>query len=402
MSSSAIDGIAPFRGMRRVLAALVAALIAAPLAWLAVAPSASADEAITVDKVTVTSAKAEAWTMVGIAAEWHATSPAAGQSFTVSLGKGLRWPAGLNFPLLNQEDTAVTVGECIVPNGSEVMTCTFNDAVEQWSKVTGSLQATAQITDALIGASSSTVVVADVTANVIPGDSDGDGACDVDCGPVVPQPVSKTIFKAGWLSAVNADGTFTWAWDINVHGSTEYTISDPGVTLRYVECTDSTWANRTLVTPTTNEDGSWTWSVDSTDTVCRARLSSSGSQDTASNAAVVNGTSFSATAQAKAVGSGSLIGEPQTTPEPTPSTDAPAPSDTPSAPESQSAAPSESASATVTIEVAPPSSATVSASATASTGSPLARTGAAGTAALVAVVLLAGAGAGLLIIRRRA
>ncbi|MDO4242523.1 MAG: LPXTG cell wall anchor domain-containing protein [Actinomyces sp.] len=185
-------------------------------------------------------------------------------------------------------------------------------------------------------------------------------------------------------------------------GSTEYTVTDPGTTLSSVRCTDTDWSEGRPVQPSLDANtGALTWTVDSTDTVCRVRLTSTSTTGTAQNVATVNGVDHTATAQATALGSGQVTGAAN----PTPSATASSPSTTD--------VPTDTATdtATDTTSNAAPSASqpqlTVTAGGSTTTTTPrnpqLARTGlAAGSVALVAIVLTAAGGAGLYIVRRRA
>lgn len=385
--------------LRRALVVLVAGFAAMTLGWAGPGAVAQAEEVFTVDSVVVRSVKAEAWSSLEIDATWLASAPREGQSFTIALGDGLRWPAALNFPLVDEQDPSVSVGDCVVGEGASRMVCTLNAAVEQWSSATGSLTATAQMTDALVGATSSSMVVAGRSVTVVPGDADGDGACDAGCGGVLPQQANPSTYKVGWLAEVAPNGTYSWTWDVNVHGSTQYTVLDEGVVLEDVQCTTSDWSAALPVTPdVAAETGAVSWEVDSPDAVCRARFSSSGLNTSVTNTATVNGVAYTAAAEAWSLGSGSVTGTiPQT---PTPSEQA---AQTPSAPveTGENTLPGQPLPSTeVTVTVVAPA---VPTEGSVTTGtSPLARTGSiAGMAAMVGIVILAAGVATLLIVRRR-
>lgn len=393
------DRTQPRRALRGIVAALAAGLLALPLGLSGVVAPARAEDGIEIDSVVVRSEKAEAWSTIAMEAQWHADSPAADQTFTISLGDGLRWPAALNFPLLDKDAPTVSVGDCVVSSGSAVMTCTLNSLVEQWDSVTGTLSATAQITDELIGLSESTIVVGGAPVTVVPGDANGDGICDAGCDGVSPQPASPSTYKMGWLSAVGADGSYTWSWDVNVHGSTEYSVLDEGATLNDVRCTDSNWSESWGVTPETDTAGALTWKVDSAETVCRLRFTSTSRQSTVSNSATVNGTVYEASAEAWELGSGEVAGT--AAPSPEPSATSTETSTTSSTAQKTADSAGTGVAPSVPVTVVGPASPT--ADAPAGGGSPLARTGGlAGMAALVGVVVLAAGGAGLFIVRRRA
>lgn len=384
--------------LRRALAAFVAGLAAMTLGWVGPGAVAQAEEGITVSSVTVRSVKAEVWSTLEIDVAWLATAPSAGQSFTISLGDGLRWPAALNFPLVDEQDPAVSVGDCVVGEGAIRMVCTLNASVEQWSSATGRLTATAQITEALVGARSSSVVVAGRSVTVVPGDADGDGTCDANCEGVLPQHADPTTYKVGWLADVASNGTYSWGWDVNVHGKSKYEVIDEGVVLDDVLCTTSDWSAAWPVTPEVDAaTGTVKWEVDSPDAVCRARFSSSGLTPSASNTATVNGVAYTAVAEAWSLGSGSVTGTASQTSAPTQTTQAPrTPVETAKTTVPGQPLPSTEVTVTVVAPAAPTEGSVTSGT------SPLARTGSiAGMAAMVGIVILAAGGAALLIVRRR-
>ena len=341
---------------RRVVGVLAATGLATTLGWAAVAvPVAQADDpgSVNVTNVVTKSRYAEAWSEFSINADWDADHPRAGQTLTVDLGEGLQWASGVDFKLVKKDDESVTLGDCTAVINSQHLTCTLNDTVQQWDHVVGTLSARSQITPALIGKKESTVVANGKTFKVVPGDSDGDGVCDTDhCDGVVPEQARKTTVKTGWMSDLK-DGTYTWTWTVNVYGATSYTVVDPEGTYSKVECTNSDWSDsqKWRVTDVKNDKDSHTisWSVDSSETVCRVFYTSTSSADSKDNTATVNGEDLTATATARTVGRGDGDGtndEPTPTPsasstppvvpsEPVPTT-APTPSQQPPSPPSSS------------------------------------------------------------------
>ncbi|VEG27554.1 hypothetical protein [Actinomyces howellii] len=425
------DRTASRRPVRRALASLAAGLLALPLGWAAVTGApAAADDGVTVDTVTVTSSKAEAWATIDLTASWHATNPEAGQTFVVELGDGLRWPAGLSFSLVDKDRPEVAVGDCVASAADAPLTCTLNSEVDQWDRLDGTLTARAQITGDLIGATSTTMTVGGTPVTVVPGDSDGDGVCDTTCDGVLPEQAEPVTRKSGWLQEVTDSGTFVWRWDVNVSGSTQYTVVDSGPTFSSLRCTDTDWSEARPVQPTLDiNTGALTWTVDSVDTVCRVRFTSTSTSGTAQNVATVNGVDYTATAQATALGSGDVTGA--TTPLPSASattsanpsmtdvptgtatdvptgtaTDVPTGTATDVPTGTATDVPTGTATdvPTGTATDVPTDRASVTTTTTTTTRNPqLARTGsAAGTVALVAIVLTAAGGAGLYIVRRRA
>ena len=90
--------------VRRLVGALAATGLATTLGWAALAsPAAQASDDVTVSNVTTTSEKAETWATVNLTADWSADHPTAGQTLTVTLGDGLKWPDGLDFKLINKD-----------------------------------------------------------------------------------------------------------------------------------------------------------------------------------------------------------------------------------------------------------------------------------------------------------
>ena len=389
--------------VRRLVGALAATGLATTLGWAALAsPAAQASDDVTVSNVTTTSEKAETWATVNLTADWSADHPTAGQTLTVTLGDGLKWPDGLDFKLINKDAPDVSIGDCAAAADTGTLTCTLNKNVEQWNHVDGSLWAHGQLTDQAVGKTSLSVTVNDRTATVVPGDGNGDGTCDAGCGGVTAPPADKDTHKSGWFTK-KEDGTYTWTWDVNVNGSKEYTVVDHNATFQEVACTDSDWTKTWKPENVTTNGDSVHWTVPSADTVCHARYTTQTTTDSASNTATVNDKQYDATTDAQAIGGGDGVGvaaPPSTTstPSATPSaspTPTPTPSETSSAPAvPPSSTPSESA------PVATPPSATPSKT----PGTPsLARTGAAAaTAGLVAVVAMAVGGVGLAVSRRRA
>lgn len=321
--------------MRLIKAA--AAMFAA--AALVIAPAAQADDAeipnpespIKVSNIKVTNKQAHAWQLVDLTADWSVDNPQSGQTMTIALGDGLRWGARTGFDL-KLKDTDIAVGSCTAVAGGTTLTCTLNDEAAKWDTLTGTLEAASQISDQLIGQTGSEITVNGTTVAVVFGDTDGDGVCDVDCGGLLPEQASKSIFKSGWLSSRGEDGTYNWTWNVNVSGSTQYTVVDPGATFSSVYCTNSDWSNGWRVDPTVTGD-TVAWTVDSTDTVCRARFTTTSTTASATNAATVNGQEYSHTAWMNAWGRGNADGSMNPTPTPTETPTVPpcppAPSDTP-------------------------------------------------------------------------
>ncbi|WP_448760149.1 Ig-like domain-containing protein, partial [Actinomyces oricola] len=316
----------------RLIKAAVAMFAAAALV---IAPAAQADDAeipnpespIKVSNIKVTNKQAHAWQLVDLTADWSVDDPQSGQTMTITLGDGLRWGARTGFDL-KLKDTDIAVGSCTAVAGGTTLTCTLNDEAAKWDTLTGTLEAASQISDQLIGQTGSEITVNGTTVAVVFGDTDGDGVCDVDCGGLLPEQASKSIFKSGWLSSRGEDGTYNWTWNVNVSGATQYTVVDPGATFSSVYCTNSDWSNGWRVDPTVTDD-TVAWTVDSTDTVCRARFTTTSTTASATNAATVNGQEYSHTAWMNAWGRGDADGSMNPTPTPTVPPCPPAPTDNP-------------------------------------------------------------------------
>ena len=176
------------RALRRAVTVL-AAVGALALGGLATSAPAAAAKAVNVDNVKVTSKSTDGWSSVVVKADWSADSPSKGDTLTITLGQGLRWDARLNFPLTSEQDKNLVIGDCVADRGSNVLTCTLNDKVQQWDKVNGALEAYAQFNQDMVGKDKTSLTVNGKTATVVAGDSDGDGTCDVACGPVTPERV---------------------------------------------------------------------------------------------------------------------------------------------------------------------------------------------------------------------
>lgn len=348
------------------------ALVVAPVAVVASAPApAAAADAVSVSNVQVTNETATAWSTVTVSADWSATSPTAGQTFTLSLGEGLRWSAGVAFPL-TEKSTGEPVGSCVAAEGSSDLVCTLNANAEKWDTLEGGATAWGQITDALVGRTSSTLTASGRTYTVVPGDGDGDGVCDVNCDGVTPKVPDGTTEKYGWFEKKLADGTNEFEWAINVTGSTSYTVSDPGTTVAAVSCTDGSWDDAYSPSPAAViGDDTASFTAPSTTTVCRVTVTSTTTADTATNTATVNGATLTADARATAQGEGWATGANAPVSTPTPSetptgTPSATPSSAPSATTSTTPSATASASSTPSAPTTPAACASTSPSASAS------------------------------------
>ena len=319
---------------RRALGVLVAGGLATTLGWTALtAPEAQAAGTVEVTGITTRTlhgddpTTVQAWQRIDITANWTDKNPTAGDTISLALGEGLRWPGGVDFQLTKKGDENVKIGDCAVHEADKTLICTLNDTVEQWESIDdGELTIHAQMTDKMVGKTQTTVTVNGTDFTVIPGDDNNDGTCDISCDGVIPKKADPNSFKIGWLSRVNEDGSYVWTWEVNVSGATSYTVVDQGGDYRYMECTDTDWSQRWRPNDAAynEETRTVTWTTASTSTVCHVLYTSSSTEGSASNEAVVNdsATTLTATATADAFGEGYGNGS-KATPTPTPTTEAP-------------------------------------------------------------------------------
>ena len=333
---------------RRALGVLVAGGLATTLGWTALAaPEAQAAGTVAVTGITTRTlhgndpTTVQAWQRIDITATWTDKNPAAGDTISLSLGDGLRWPGGVDFQLTKKGDENVKIGDCAIHEADKTLVCTLNDTVEQWDSIDdGELTIHAQMTDKMIGKTQTTVTVNGTDFTVIPGDEDNDGVCDISCDGVLPKKADPNSFKIGWLSRVNDDGSYVWTWEVNVSGATSYKVVDQGGDYRYVECTDSDWSHywRPEDAAYNAETRTVTWTTTSASTVCHVLYTSGSTASSVSNEAAVNDSAatLTATATANALGEGYGNGSNATpTPAPTteaPTTPAPTPTTEPTAP----------------------------------------------------------------------
>ncbi len=321
---------------RRALGVLVAGGLATTLGWTALAaPEAQAAGTVAVTGITTRTlhgndpTTVQAWQRIDITATWTDKNPAAGDTISLSLGDGLRWPGGVDFQLTKKGDENVKIGDCAIHEADKTLVCTLNDTVEQWDSIDdGELTIHAQMTDKMIGKTQTTVTVNGTDFTVIPGDEDNDGVCDISCDGVLPKKADPNSFKIGWLSRVNDDGSYVWTWEVNVSGATSYKVVDQGGDYRYVECTDSDWSHywRPEDAAYNAETRTVTWTTTSASTVCHVLYTSGSTASSVSNEAAVNDSAatLTATATANALGEGYGNGSNATpTPAPAPTTEAP-------------------------------------------------------------------------------
>ena len=123
---------------RRALGVLVAGGLATTLGWTALAaPEAQAAGTVSVTGITTRTlhgndpTTVQAWQRIDITATWTDKNPAAGDTISLSLGDGLRWPGGVDFQLTKKGDESVKIGDCSVHEADKTLICTLNDTVEQ-------------------------------------------------------------------------------------------------------------------------------------------------------------------------------------------------------------------------------------------------------------------------------
>lgn len=322
--------------MRKALPIIASAtLLLAPVA----ASTATAATESTTSNVVTTSESTSAYSRVTLAFDQHVTDPAEGDTFTVSLGPGLAFPSGTDFQVLDRT-TGLAVAECTVAAGTQTLTCTVNAAGATFDSLDMHVTAWAQVMGDAIGKDELSVTVNGTAYRIVPGDTDGDGTCDVDCGPIHGDRPPAKVVKYGWY--VDAD---TVRWGIVLAGATDYTVTDEallnGASYVYAECTSngSDWQSGHKVQAAVSGDV-MTLSAPADET-CRIILQQDVTGTVSHNTASVNGKSVSGTAKFSAGGAGAADASTSPTPtatpteepttEPTPEETTPAPEPTPEA-----------------------------------------------------------------------
>ena len=321
-----------------------------------VASTATTGHQMTAEITRVTSAGTHITSSVSASGTWAVAKLETGQSFTVDAGAYLKWASSFPFVL----DSGEQIGDCTVSEGS--LTCTVNTipaSVANKTDISGHWWATARVQESSVGRTVTDLTLNGKTTSVVFGDSDGDGVCDKDCGPVHYSYVTADNFKAGWL---NADGSTSWMISWLVEPGTEYTVHDFNTRLSSdVDCAKgNTWdPNTTIkVKATKVDDSTIKLTAPSDAKVCVTytpeKMVPPAGAKTVTNVASVNGTKYESSVEIKA--SGGTDGDGTTTPEPTPSTTpspepTPAPSPTPST--SPEPSPSPTPSATPTPSTSP-------------------------------------------------
>ena len=311
-----------------------------------VASTATTGHQMTAEITRVTSAGTHITSSVSASGTWAVAKLETGQSFTVDAGAYLKWASSFPFVL----DSGEQIGDCTVSEGS--LTCTVNTipaSVANKTDISGHWWATARVQESSVGRTVTELTLNGKTTSVTFGDSNGDGTCDRDCGPVHYSYVTADNFKAGWL---NADGSTSWMISWLVEPGAEYTIHDFNTRLSSdVDCAKgNTWNPSTTikVKAAKVDDSTIKLTAPSDAKVCVTytpeKMVPPAGAKTVTNTASVNGTKYESSVEIKA--SGGTDGDGTTIPEPTPST-------TPSPMPSVTPAPSPTPTATPTPEPTP-------------------------------------------------
>jgi len=300
-----------------------------------VASTATTGHQMTAEITRVTSAGTHITSSVSASGTWAVAKLETGQSFTVDAGAYLKWASSFPFVL----DSGEQIGDCTVSEGS--LTCTVNTipaSVANKTDISGHWWATARVQESSVGRTVTELTLNGKTTSVTFGDSNGDGTCDRDCGPVHYPYASIDNFKAGW---VNPDNTVSWMISWVTTPGTEYTIHDESTRLsNVVSCsTDETWNPKTVIKVTATQVDNETIKMMAPEgsKVCVTYTPDPVNPDGAkavTNVATVNGVRYEKTVEIKANGGTDGDGTtPAPQPTPTPSvTPTPAPSPSPSAP----------------------------------------------------------------------
>ena len=337
-----------------------------------VASTATTGHQMTAEITRVTSSGTHITSTVSVQGTWAVDKLEKGQSFTIEAGPYLKWSSNFPFTL----DTGERIGECVTSEGT--LTCTVTEEVPasmvDKTNVTGHWWADSKIQEASVGRTVTELTLNGKTTSVTFGDSNGDGTCDRDCGPVHYPYASIDNFKAGWI---NHDNSTSWMISWIAEPGVEYTIRDLYTELSdRVECaTGVTWDPDTTDKITAERVDPHTIKMVAPDNakVCVTytpnRMYASDGEKTITNKAEVNGVVYESTVEIKSAGGtdGNGTNAPKPTPTPTPTpeptpTPAPAPtpstSPTPSPSATPSPTPSPSTSTPVTPTPAPSASPT--------------------------------------------
>lgn len=300
-----------------------------------VASTATTGHQMTAEITRVTSSGTHVTSSVRVDGTWATEKLEIGQSFSVHANVDLKWAT--NFPFVL--DGGERIGDCKVADSK--LTCTVTtvpDSMTDKANVSGHWWANARIQETAVGKNTSNLILDGKTTSVTFGDSNGDGTCDRDCGPVHYPYASIDNFKAGW---VNPDNTVSWMISWVTTPGTEYTIHDESTRLsNVVSCsTDETWNPKTVIKVTATQVNNETIKMMAPEgsKVCVTYTPDPVNPDGAkavTNVATVNGVRYEKTVEIKANGGTDGDGTtPAPQPTPTPSvTPTPAPSPSPSAP----------------------------------------------------------------------
>ena len=321
--------------LRVSIVATLVAILAMSLFGGVVAPSYADGHPMTAEITKVTSAGTHVTSTVSVNGTWAADKLEVGQTFTVYANVDLKWASEFPFTL----DSGEKIGDCKVADSK--LTCTVTtvpDSMTDKTNVSGHWWANARIQETAVGKNTSNLILDGKTTSVTFGDSNGDGTCDRDCGPVHYPYASIDNFKAGW---VNPDNTVSWMISWVTTPGTEYTIHDESTRLsNVVSCsTDETWNPKTVIKVTATQVDNETIKMMAPEgsKVCVTYTPDPVNPDGAkavTNVATVNGVRYEKTVEIKANGGTDGDGTtPAPQPTPTPSvTPTPAPSPSPSAP----------------------------------------------------------------------
>ncbi len=317
------------------IVATLVAILAMSLFGGVVAPSYADGHPMTAEITKVTSAGTHVTSTVSVNGTWAADKLEIGQTFTVYANVDLKWASEFPFTL----DSGEKIGDCKVADSK--LTCTVTtvpDSMTDKANVSGHWWSAARIQESAVGKTTAEFILEGKTSTVTFGDSNGDGTCDRDCGPVHYPYASIDNFKAGW---VNPDNTVSWMISWVTTPGTEYTIHDESTRLsNVVSCsTDETWNPKTVIKVTATQVNNETIKMMAPEgsKVCVTYTPDPVNPDGAkavTNVATVNGVRYEKTVEIKANGGTDGDGTtPAPQPTPTPSvTPTPAPSPSPSAP----------------------------------------------------------------------
>ena len=335
-----------------------------------VASTATTGHQMTAEITRVTSSGTHVTSSVRVDGTWATEKLEIGQSFSVHANVDLKWAT--NFPFVL--DGGERIGDCTVDNTA--LTCTVDtvpDTMVNKTNVTGHWWSAARIQESAVGKTTAEFILEGKTSTVTFGDSNGDGTCDRDCGPVHYPYASIDNFKAGW---VNPDNTVSWMISWVTTPGTEYTIHDENTRLSTaVECsTDETWDPKTVVkvASTRVDDKTIKMTAPESAKVCVTYTPDPVNPDGAksvTNVATINGVQYEKTVEIKTNGGTDGDGTtPAPQPTPTPSaTPTPAPTPEPSPVPTPSTPPVPTPAPTPEPSPSPSPSPTPSPSATPST-----------------------------------